>query len=379
MIKPFSSFRLRPKGFLYFQPPIPASDLLKVHQMLMRADLFVPSFEAVGLDTYSVLTYKQQEHDFGFEFRLLVDRNLVTRWVGLLHGDMATQQHRLAAAVIVFAQCANFLIEPNIALHEFASSAGNIPANHELNVFRLADNLHPQYWTEIALGRTDRLHVPPSDMPVLTPRSEQNLNRTLDRWRRNYVFVLKLAEMHLRGGSSQRSMAEILRWMYEEFFLGGPAVRLAIQYLAPGAGRSGLLKGIESPDREKAIAGLRNASWDLTLLSHFLRKVEDQQTRDHQSNLWILCSLDRHVLAFARSLLGDHGSVDPTQSNHLSYTLRKLWGPDTGATLSQILQGYREDAENSTRQLHRDVPPNFIDDLITRGEATIRDWKPRRR
>jgi hypothetical protein len=364
------------KGIVY-QLPILVSDLEALQALLMRENRFVPSFFARDEDLYGVSTYKIQELWFGKRFSLLIDRNVITRWIGLMNGATATPQHRSAAAVIAFAQCANILIEPCIALHELAAFAGNTAANEELKQFRIVDNSPLEYWVDVALGRTNTLRIPIEKVPVLPTPREQDLSYPLSRWRRNYIFVLKLAELHLRGGSSEHRMAEMLRWMYEDFFMGGPAVRLAVQYLAPGADRKGLLKWIESADREKAIAGLRNATWDLTLLSHFLEKIGEEQAKEREEMLWLLCSLDNHVLSFARSMVGDYGEADPGGYNHMRHTFCKLWGLDSGSRLAQSFSDYRRAADNPNRQLHRDVPNHFIADLIARGEDLIRNWDPR--
>lgn len=61
--------------------------------------------------------------------------------------------------------------------------------------------------------------------------------------------------------------------MYEDYLISGPAVMLAAHYLAPNSRRAGLLKFLRSRDRERAIAGVRNAAWDLVLLSDWLAGI----------------------------------------------------------------------------------------------------------
>jgi hypothetical protein len=362
------------QSYIVYQSPIAPSDLVRIQEMLQVKDVFVPSFDP-GQRLYELRMYVEQRLRFGTNFTMLVDRNVATRWVGLLDGADATEQHRLAAAIMTFAQCAGIMVEPGIAYHELAWTTNNQEANSELFRFRVADNLHPACWADLALGRVNHLDGSDHDPPPIPNEGQQNLDRTLNRWVRNYIFALKVAELHLQGGPSEHRMVEVIRWMYDDFLIGGPALRFAAQCLAPSAPRRRLLKGIESPDREKAIAGVRNAAWDLTLLSEWLRQIEKQIGTG--KSLVILCSLDAHVCQFARALANDRSEVDGNGINNLTGTFANLWGAETGRRLSEYSAERRRTAMNPSRQLHREVPPAFLDQLIARGEEIIRSWKPK--
>lgn len=71
----------------------------------------------------------------------------------------------------------------------------------------------------------------------------------------------------------------------------------ATHYLAPNSERSGLLKNLRSADRERALRGIRNASWDVTLLSEWIRRAGEQK---QTNTLTLLCSLDRKLIDLAR-------------------------------------------------------------------------------
>lgn len=365
------------ESFILYTPPVRASDLEQIHSLLRTADVFVPSFHSQEPELYHVLTYVEQELRFKTTFLLLPDRNLVTRWVGLLNGVKIKDEHRVAAGVLAFAQCANLLIEPNVALYELAAAAGNAAANEELETFRTADNVEARYWVDLALGRSQQL-LPPGISPLERPKREQhNLSKPLYRWQRNYILALKIAELHLQGGRSVSRMAKLLHWMYHDFLIGGPAIRLASQYLAPGADRKRLFKGIESPDREKAIAGVRNAAWDLTLLSEWFRHIQRQHAPGSNRPLVILCSLDKHVRTFARSLLNFSAPTGLTDVEYLTWMFGELWGPNTGRRLADLLVAYQDARDNPKRQLHQEVRPGFINEMIADGECAIRNWTPK--
>jgi hypothetical protein len=67
----------------------------------------------------------------------------------------------IGAALMAFLQCSNITIEPNIALYENAFGA-----NEELSLFRRADEVDPNIYTDIALGRKNSM-PPDSLLPGL--------------------------------------------------------------------------------------------------------------------------------------------------------------------------------------------------------------------
>jgi len=352
--------------FYYF--PLDPPDLLAINALLRDRGVFVPSFAPSDENIYDPLTYRRQEIHHETATHLLADRNLVTRWLSLLADSAPTAEHRVAAAVMAFAQCAGILIEPNMALYEATDFMGKSEANEELQRFRVADNLHPAYWAGVALARSTELAPSADALPNAPPDKGVDFEMPLRRWRRLYILALKIAELELRGGQSDRRMEELLQWMYEEFLISGPAIMLAAHYLAPNSNRKGLLKNLRSPDRDRAIAGVRNAAWDLTLLSEWQARIQAQEERN---TLTLLCSLDQKVLEFARALV----ELTPTP-DHLEDAFQSLWGPTTGRRLAAQLKDLMATADNPARQINKPAGQSSVDALIREGESTVCSWRP---
>lgn len=82
--------------------------------------------------------------------------------------------------------------DPSVAFHELAHSEGNEAANRELASFRAADQAQALAWVSVARGRSQALKasepVEPTDHDLASP---------LNRWQRNYVAALKIAELEL--------------------------------------------------------------------------------------------------------------------------------------------------------------------------------------
>jgi len=349
-----------------FWVPIDPRDARELGAMLLREDVFTASFPATTEEVYDPCTYLLQKQRFDVETRLLVDRNVVTRWMAISRGQEVQKEHRLAAAALAFAQCSKISVEPNISLYEFARTQGSVAAHEELLLFRRADEVHPGFWAEVALARSDTVPLPvsqplgPNDLVV-------DFEMGLRRWNRNYILALQIARLELDAGEAESKMRQLLQWMYDEFLLGGPAIILGAMYLAPGARRRGLFKCLRSPDRSKAVHGIRNAAWDITLVSEFLRATEEQ-TGAEQLNL--LVSFDKAVHRIARGALE---GMNPRAKTPL---LVKLWGERAGLDLAQEVERLYATANAPDRQLNRPAPADFIDSLIKSGEERILDWSP---
>jgi hypothetical protein len=362
------------KALETYEFPLTEEDHNEINQILRKRGVFAPSFIPQDEDVYDPLMYRRQRLHHDTRTILFADRNVVTRWLALVTGANASSEHRIPAAILAFAQASNMLVEPNLALYEAAATRGTNDANDELRLFRIADNIDTQHWASIGLGRTQRLPVSELERPTSPNCSEQiDFGMPLRQWRRNHIILMKLAELELQGLDGTRQLTELTRWMHEDFIIGGPALIFAVHYLAPNSARSGLLKNLRSIDREKAIRGIRNASWDLTLLSDWLVRISRQKA---ENTLTVLCSLDRKLMQLA-NMLAPQSNAEPSTESFLRSSFMKLlepWGPKRSRELSEVIEGFLTNTDNPSRQIHRPEEVN-IDKLIEAGEKTVRDWK----
>ena len=202
----------------------------------------------------------------------------------------------------------------------------------------------------------------------MPPETQVDFEMPLISWRRHYVILLKLAALELESGTSPlRRATTLLRWLHTDFLFKAPSVVLALHYLAPKARRRGLLKGLRSPDRDRAVAGIRNAAWDLTLLSEWLKRAgaEKQAT--------LLATSDRWVRTLAQTV----GSTEAaeTDEEHLRCQLRAFWKPSDLDQISTLFLGLGASLDDPTRAQNRGPLP--VDRLIRDGEEWVRGWRPR--
>ena len=328
-----------------YQFPIAADELLQIADMLRHRDVLTPGFDTAHADIYDPVTYLVQKDSHNTDTRLLADRNLLTRWVNLTKAVSITDEVRVAAAVLAFCQCCGIMVGPNIALYEVAAELGNDTANYEETSFRIVDNANPCDLSKIALGHFDGAAGAFTALENLPQKKGIDFSTPLRVWRRNYVLALKAATLALDGGRTETLAERLFDWMYSQYVFLAPSTVLALCYFSPNGPKKGLFKQIRSKDRERDIAGIKNSTWDLTLIHQWLGMVRGQRT-DNTINL--LGSLDRKLHTVARSIIAFTDSDEAVEAWRRRL-FDSLWGIKADTRLySKILQ-YYIDTDNPAR------------------------------
>jgi hypothetical protein len=93
-------------------------------------------------------------------------------------------------------------------------------------------------------------------------------------------------------------MLELLDWTYRYWHFSAPAILLATYALSHNPPKN-VFKNVRSPNREKALAGVKNAVWDLVYITEWYEKIK-VQAKTHE--LTVLCSRDKLLLNVAELL-----------------------------------------------------------------------------
>lgn len=350
---------------LWVSDNFPIEDIAALGLEIEASKLFIPGYIAptVGLTSPAGLIFSK-EHE-GLDTFILPDRNLVTRIAKIAKQGIVDPDQTSRNALIVMAFCKgmDLLFEPSIAYHELAYGLGNEEAVEELSWFRGGDNHDTQEWIDLSFGRISQLSRV-SPVPDHTPG---NLAFPLHRWKRNYAAVLKTAALELSNSTPAEKSLTLLRWMETEFMVAGPALMFAQHYLSPNSRKKRLLKGLRSADRAKAIQGAKNAAWDITHLSDFVRRVEQGVT----SNIrYIFATADRLLGELAPKLMIGNGKELRSQI-HLE--MHDIWGAHDGAKISEKLADLLELAWEYPTRRDRTLQ---IDEIIASLEHDVTSWRP---
>jgi hypothetical protein len=352
---------------IYLPPGFPYPELLTLAQVLETAEVFTPGYGPPPVGLCHPMGFLYEHH---FERRstiLLPDRNVASRFAQIAKGAPATDDLRQVAAVKAFCHFLDILIEPSVAFHELAHKQGNGIANEELAWFRVGDNGDAFDWFDYAIGEVDRIPAS-TKLPQI---GSQDLAFPLRRWRRNYIVALKIAELELSSVPNLQCMLTLLEWMHNDFIVAGPAAMLASIYFAPNSPpRKGMLKQLRSPDRQRALDGVKNAAWDITHLSDFIKKVNEAEGG---STRFLFASADKALHRMAKFLF--EFSANGIQIERLISGLAVWWPLDQAEQIAVRIARLFEDASNPTRAIHTVQHAEFIDRMIARGEKAILGWR----
>jgi len=347
----------------------PLQDLFEISSCLNEVDVCVPGYIPPEVGLYHPYGYFYEHEVEYIKTMLIPDRNVVSRFAQLAQGKpVQKDQHlRTAAGLLGFCQCLDIEIEPAIAFHELAHKEGNEVALAELEWFRAADSANTQDLMDVGLIRKDAL------VGDYSPRKVEahDLAKPLKRWNRNYILALKMMELELRRTKPIDRVLTLLDWMREDFMFGGPAALLASVYFAPNSPpKKRVFKDKNSADREKAIAGVRNAAWDLTQLSEFLRKVNEASEEGHTR--YLFASFDKHLRLMARLAL----KFGPSRlaSAGLSSALSEWWPVDEANRITDCIFDHLDRINSSQWTVKTAPAPDFINQLIRAGEQSIREF-----
>lgn len=344
-------------------PDFPYMELRTLGEMLEADGVFVPGYQPppVGLCHPDAFIFEAQFEKI--QTILLPDRNIASRMAKIVTGAPMDAMLRKVAAIKAFCHFLDIQIEPSVAFHELAQTQGNDAANLELARFRDADNADPHPWMDLAFGDLNAL------APMETQRSAEShdLAFPLRRWRRNYIAALKIAQLELSGRPNLDRMLELLSWMRDDFIIAGPAALLACIYFAPNSPpRKGLFKQLRSPNRLRAIDGVRNAAWDLTHLSEMISKVND--ANDRPTRL-LFASFDEGLRNLASLLFTI--SADEFSERLLAEAIAQWWSQAHAEWIAEALTQLLTEIYDESRKQRQAESPVPIDEMIRLGEQRL--------
>lgn len=278
--------------------------------MLRAADPLVASPSTIK-DLYDLGEFAINAVRKEASLRVQVDNNILSTATSLIRGgsvstrESEARAERTAAALLAFFQIGEFELEPNIALYEQAWRSTHEHALDQLEQFRIADNVHPQHYIDIALGRSSRIDVGAIEtarsLIGMTSRDSRqtDFRGVLQNWRVSYCALLKLVEIERGSGSARSKALSLIDWMAEAHFFSLVPTAMAMIFLSPNR-PGGLIRQHLSESSEKVSAGIQNATWDCVYIKRFADGVQ----RSPPNEIWFFSSMDSLARLLANSFMG---------------------------------------------------------------------------
>lgn len=350
-----------------FPPEFPMEDVLQIASDLTASGGIVAGYipAARGMLDLMVMEYSKMA---GERTVVLPDRNLISRMAAIAEGRARyplDKTSQLAADLMAYCQCMDLNFDPAIAFHEFAHKVGNDEANRELAWFRASNEAQARAWVEISRGRAQTLgRLEPLAL------TSHDLAAPLNRWERNYIVALKIAELELSDRNPVERALALLDWMLTDFFLAGPAAVFASMYFSPNAKKRRLMKFLRSADRAKAIEGVQNAAWDMTHLSEFARRITEAGDGPAR---FIFATGDRGLAEIARLIPID---AEPEGLEEALAGQMAIWWPERD--IAELAKRFANAIFVSSSRPPPTGPGGAedpINDFIAAGERSVLGWQ----
>ncbi len=345
----------------------PVEEIEQVCSVLAEADPFVPAFEPNGFGLYSLSGQVWSLEVERIETVILPDRNVASRMAQMARGEAIGKDAQIIAAITAFAHFFDIMMEPGPAFHELAPKEGNEAALNELSWFRAADHGDKFDWLEVALERRDRLRQPGA------PRETEShdLAKTLRDWNTSYGAVLKMAEIELNhAGTPFEKIMALLDWLHRDYFFAGSVAMMACVFFGPtNAPKGGLMKGLRSPDRERAIAGAKNAAWDALYISSLNTMVNRTGGGPKR---FVYASLDWRARLIARMGLAFGG--DGPHQEVMLIILSEWWSDREAAAIADKLTRIALEIDLPHMEEKRRRAAAAKQKTIAQGESAVLSW-----
>ena len=360
--------------FIYTNPNFDVNDINPIMEIVRHNDPFVLSPSTID-DRYDIMGYIHAAQNSGVELRAMLDNNILTRVISLASGNsVPKEEHQanaylLSSAVMAFLIIGRFEIEQRISIHEKRFSSSRSQAERELHISRVADNICVKEWIDIALGRKKEIsrdEIDDSETRVANvnyENAEKSFSQIITPWKINYYFVMKATEIWKSSSDNVDNACKFIHWMEREwFFAAVPSVFVMVLF-SPNR-YSKMIKGIDSPTKEKLINGLQNAAWDLT----YIRMWSSFYQTSNLNRLWLLCTNDTALHSIAKKQF----EVSEQSKNIVLEQLQEYWSAYDAQKIFDVYEQALANVTNDKDKRQQKVKEgtesidNFITDLETK-------------
>ncbi len=350
---------------IIYQSPLKKNQLNKIIALIAQNDLFATGYVPPDVGIYHPDGFTYAIEIENNEFTIIPDRNVFTRIISTYSGHDINAQSRAVSAMMAFSQFFGIIIDPALPLYEVASTQKNDIAVNELQLFRDADNSDILAWTSAALFGT-RFPTPQESLN----NQYVDFSKPLERWKTNYAAALKIGELELLDIPPIEKLSILYAWMFDEFFIAGPAAMLAAFYFAPNSPRKNCFKHLRSQDRKRALVGIKNMAWDITYVSEFSRTVHENASTH---NRFILASFDNALKILATLCANNQSSCSTI--HFIIPLLQKWWSKKQAKYISDTLEKMLADSGNPARRINNINRTHPLEQIILYGEMAILGWR----
>ncbi|MBK7381137.1 MAG: hypothetical protein IPJ03_19480 [Ignavibacteriales bacterium] len=246
---------------------------------------------------------------------IVIDRNLLIIGREIFDmGQLVSKKHTYFCALLAYAIFTNAQIDPTISIYEGGDSSEH-KALDDIYKFRVVDNLSFDSVVDLIYGDIDKISQDEWNKARIRAKSidkiseNENFNKTLNIFKENYPYLLKATLLlRLQGVSLYNKIKMFNNWMINEYVTKAEAVTIVLYCFYKSGG---IIKNYNTNDYLKLIGSIKNATWDVSLISYM--KV---QSPKNPNRYYLLATDDKNLLSACKYFFTpDTGIVDTLFGN----------------------------------------------------------------
>ncbi|EJL6747226.1 hypothetical protein HYN73_22610 [Vibrio parahaemolyticus] len=266
---------------IYWFPPY----MKAIEKKLIDCRLVAHNFQNLDEnDLYNPSDFRYQIENFGVTYTLNLDLNVYQFILNSYKKPVAKKQFQDAIALVVFCQMSGIVLEPSYAVYEkIGYDTCDEKMNEILNdleLFYRIDNTDSDLLAQYALGNSQN-YVLGFANPINKEYLAKELTkyRRLTEWDSMYLFMLKLACLHVESDDSPATkLTSYIEWLVKEFRLSLVATVFAVVFFGKKP-LPKMLKFKTSQTRNKKRASINNMTWDLYIMNEYFRSWVSQGSK----------------------------------------------------------------------------------------------------
>jgi hypothetical protein len=252
---------------------------------IRRRDWITRAFDIGDGDAYDIAEYIYNKQFENITYIAIIDSNIFQFIINSIKKDNPDDIHRDAIAFVAFCQEAHIEIDPTYACYEkaFRSKNGANEAADYLSDFHAINNTSTEELATFALGYNNKIEV---NRAIQTNISEviDKLTRykVLTDWRSLYLMILKIVHLkYYTTADNATRIVQFAEWCLEKYrFSIAASIFAAILFGKNPIKR--MMKFNERDDRQERISAIENMTWDLFMISKFIRKwAEPEEDKEN--------------------------------------------------------------------------------------------------
>lgn len=358
-----------------WQPPISPSDANRLSRIIRDSGGIVSAIPELRGADWTLIAREHTVHNVNF--LVTIDSNFMISLLNLFqHRKSVSQTDRRAAALMALATMFNMQVNPTVAAHEYAKTAEGDPRS-VLAEFRHADDLHPQAYADVALGRVTCLQAASqAEMKYWLKKESPVPPVTVKGYNLHYTAILGMLTIHTDPTMGPRTvqgqkkrMLRFLEWMHADFIFVGYATILA-SFLWGNGRVSSLLHNPNTKDPQKLLANAKNTVWDLSF-AHTWAKGEIERAGRPGVPVNLLFTMDQGLALIADRLIQNGNLPDAARKDQFLHQLTEFWPERDAAEIADIEQEYGSRCQEPSRKCNRSSWQKYANGLTAKLEEKI--------